>query len=170
MDRRSRGEGRHTYARDKSRARCALRFTIQAVVPREGGFHHAGRIWTASGQKKRRRTGNFINMKIIDISLPLNSKTPIYPENVPLSINIHHAMPEYSTQLSSITFGSHTGTHIDAPGHAVEGAFMIDKIPLQNFIGSCRVLDFSDSLKYLGEAVTEPLLKNKNIKRGERIL
>src|SRR3989338_2050061 len=109
-------------------------------------------------------------MKIIDISLPLNNNTPIYPENVPFTVSIHRAMPEYATQLSSITFGSHTGTHIDAPGHAIEGAFMIDKIPLQNFIGSCRVLDFSDSLKYLGEAVTEPLLKNKNIKRGERIL
>ncbi|HEY4513131.1 MAG TPA: cyclase family protein [Candidatus Paceibacterota bacterium] len=106
-------------------------------------------------------------MKIIDISLPLNSKTPIYPENVPLSINIHHAMPEYSTQLSSITFGSHTGTHIDAPGHAVEGAPMLDKIPLENFIGTCRVLDFSQEE---GESVTQKMLENKNIKKGERIL
>ncbi len=106
-------------------------------------------------------------MKIIDISLPLNNQTPIYPENIPLSVSVHHAMPEYNTQLSSITFGSHTGTHIDAPAHAVMGALPLDKIPLENFVGPCRVLDFSQSE---GEAVTKTFLESKNIKSGERIL
>lgn len=106
-------------------------------------------------------------MKIIDISLALNKETPIYPDNIPLSVSVHHAMPEYSTHLSSITLGSHTGTHIDAPAHCVLGGLTLDKIPLENFVGSCRVLDFS---KEEGEAVTVEFLKNKNIKKGERIL
>ena len=106
-------------------------------------------------------------MKIIDISLQLNNNTPIYPDNVPLSISIHHSMPEYSTQLSAITFGSHTGTHIDAPAHAIAGALTLDKIPLETLIGICRVLDFSIEQ---GEAVTKTFLESKNIKIGERIL
>ncbi len=106
-------------------------------------------------------------MKIIDISLPLNNDTPVYPGNVPLSVSIHHAMPEYATQLSSITFGSHTGTHVDAPAHAVQGALSLDKIPLQNFVGVCRVLDFS---KQNNEAITKKMLEIKNVKAGERIL
>lgn len=106
-------------------------------------------------------------MKIIDISLPLNNDTPIYPENVPLSVSVHHAMPEYATHLSSIIFGSHTGTHIDAPAHAIVGALTLDKIPLNSFLGTCRVLDFSQEKN---EAVTQEMLKNKNIKKGERIL
>src|SRR3989338_8773442 len=97
-----------------------------------------------------RKCYNFI-MKIINISLPLNNDTPVYPGNVPLSVSIHHAMPEYATQLSSITMGSHTGTHIDAPAHAVPGAPALDKIPLEHFVGPCRVLDFSQSA---GECVT----------------
>ena len=115
-------------------------------------------------------------MKIIDISLPLNNHTPIYPGNVPLRVSIHHAMPEYATQLSSITFGSHTGTHIDAPAHAVAGAPSLDKIPLMNFVGLCRVLDFSlghspsGEAKEKSEAVTKKMLEDKNIKEGERIL
>jgi arylformamidase len=76
-------------------------------------------------------------------------------------------MPEHATQLSSITFGSHTGTHIDAPGHAIQGALFLDKIPLETFIGTCRVLDFS---KESNEGVTLEFLKNKNIKNSERIL
>lgn len=106
-------------------------------------------------------------MKIIDISLPLNNSTPVYPGNVPLSVSIHHAMPEHATQLSSITFGSHTGTHIDAPGHAIAGAPMLDELPLEIFVGPCRVLDFSNEQ---GEAVTTEMIKNENIKKGDRVL
>jgi len=106
-------------------------------------------------------------MKIIDISLPLNAATPIYPGNVPLNIEIHHDMPEYATKLSKITFGSHTGTHIDAPAHAIKGAAPLDKIPLETLVGVCRVLDFS---KEPGESVTKEFLVSKNIQPGERIL
>lgn len=106
-------------------------------------------------------------MKIIDISLPLNKDTVIYPDNVGLSISTHHDMPEYNTKLSAITFGSHTGTHIDAPAHAVIGAPALDKIPLETFVGPCRVFDFS---KEEVEAITKDMLEKKNVKAGERIL
>ena len=106
-------------------------------------------------------------MKIIDLSLPLNNNTPVYPGNVPLAVSIHHAMPEHATQLSSIACGSHTGTHIDAPAHAILGAMPLDQIPLENFVGPCRVLDFS---KEEGESVTEEMLHTRNVKKGERIL
>jgi arylformamidase len=112
-------------------------------------------------------------MQIIDISLKLNNGTPIYPKNVPLSVSIHSKMPESATQTSSITMGSHTGTHIDAPGHAVEGSPMLDQLELEHFIGLCRVLDFSSETgAHLGrkEAVTTEMLKEKNIQKGERIL
>ncbi len=106
-------------------------------------------------------------MQIIDISLPLDNNTPVYPGNVPLIVNVHHAMPEHSTRLSTITLGSHTGTHIDAPSHALLGGVTLDKILLSSFVGSCRVLDFS---KYEGMSVTTAMLQSKNIKKGERIL
>ena len=100
-------------------------------------------------------------MKIIDISLPLNEQTPIYPNNAPLVVNIHRAMPEYSTQLSKITLGSHTGTHIDAPAHCIQGASTLDKIPLERFIGPCRVFDFSGETS---PCVTKEMLQSTIIK------
>lgn len=106
-------------------------------------------------------------MKIIDISLALNDQTPVYPRNLPISVSVHQKMPEASSHLSAITFGSHSGTHIDAPAHCIEGTDTLDKIPLEKFIGPCRVLDFSSES---GEAVTLDMLKNKNIRSGERIL
>ena len=106
-------------------------------------------------------------MKIIDISLPLNNNTPVYPDNVPLSVSVHRKMPESATTVSSITMGSHTGTHIDAPAHAVQGALTLDQIPLEVFIGPCRVFDFSNES---GGSVTKEMLEIKNIQKGERIL
>ena len=106
-------------------------------------------------------------MKIIDISIPLNNDTAIYPDNVALTITVHHAMPEYATALSAINMGSHTGTHIDAPAHVVGGGANIDKIPLEHFVGPCRVFDFS---KEMEESVTKAHLEPKNIQPGERIL
>lgn len=106
-------------------------------------------------------------MKIFDISIPINNKTVVYPNNVPVSISIHQDMPQSATKLSSITFGSHTGTHIDAPAHAIKGAKTLDLLPLDVFVGSCRVLDYS---KEDGEAVTKNFLQEKKVKKGERIL
>lgn len=106
-------------------------------------------------------------MRIIDISLPLNNDTPVYPRNLPVSLSVHQKMPEATSHLSAINFGSHSGTHIDAPAHFLQGAFTLDKIPLDNFVGPCRVLDFS---KEKGESVTKEMLEKKNIIAGERIL
>ncbi len=115
-------------------------------------------------------------MKIIDISLPLNNQTPTYPGDETIFVKIHQKMPEHSSTSSSIRLGSHTGTHVDAPVHAILGAPTLDAIPLENFIGPCRVLDFSlghsptGEAKELGEAVTKEFLESKDIKPGERIL
>ncbi len=105
-------------------------------------------------------------MKIYDISLPLNNKTVIYPGNVPLEISVHHEMPEHTTHLSKIVMGSHTGTHVDAPSHAVPGALTLDEIPLETFVGPCRVLDCTGS----NGSVKMAELQRLGVKKDERIL
>ncbi|MEK7574678.1 MAG: cyclase family protein [Patescibacteria group bacterium] len=105
-------------------------------------------------------------MKIFDISLLLNNETVVYPGNVPLSVEMHHAMPEHATHLSKIIMGSHTGTHVDAPSHAVQGASSLDQIPLETFVGPCRVLDCTESVG----SVKIAELKKAGVKKGERIL
>lgn len=105
-------------------------------------------------------------MKIYDISIPLNDRTVIYPGNTPLSVEVHREMPEHATHLSKITMGSHTGTHVDAPRHAVSDGVALDQIPLETFVGPCRVLDCTKSV---GAVKIEDLKRNK-VKKAERIL
>lgn len=106
--------------------------------------------------------------KIIDISLPLTDSTIVYPGNVPLTIETHAEMPEATTHLSKITMGTHTGTHMDAPMHAVIGAPSLDQIPLETLVGECKVIDVSH--RGAGEAVMIEDLEGADIQKGDRVL
>jgi len=101
---------------------------------------------------------------IIDISLPLNEHTVPYPGNPEIKIESQKSSTG-QTIISKISLGSHSGTHIDAPSH-VFAEKTIDQIPLDTFIGPCRVLDFTNSEKF----ISKDDLQSKDIKEGERIL
>lgn len=114
----------------------------------------------------RTKFDKYKTMKLYDISVALNEKTVVYPGNAPLSIEVHYEMPEHATRLSKITMGSHTGTHVDAPWHALPKGVPLDKIPLETFIGPCRLLDCTASVG----AVTIADLKHHQVKKAQRIL
>ena len=105
-------------------------------------------------------------IKIYDISLSLSQDTPIYPNNPPLLINELRSLSEHPTSLTKIEMGVHTGTHVDAPSHAVVPGKTIGEISLDCFVGPARVLDFTKSE---GKVSLENI-KEKNVKTGERIL
>jgi arylformamidase len=110
-------------------------------------------------------------MKIIDISIPLNNDTVVYPNNAPVKIEQHAKLPEASSNLSNLHLGSHSGTHIDAPLHVFEGGMSLDKIKLSTFVGNCKVYDFSNLQP--GECVrVRDFLKvnTMKIEKGDRIL
>lgn len=110
------------------------------------------------------------NMKIYDISISINNNTSIYPGNAPVVISDYARIPESSSNLSKIEIGSHTATHIDAPFHVDNDGVKLDKIPLDYFIGSAKVFDFS--YRQSGEAVlVEDFEKSDlQINNGDRIL
>lgn len=102
--------------------------------------------------------------QIIDISLPLHEGTIVYPGNP--SIQIEETTSLSRAVISKITFGSHTGTHVDAPKHVVSGGESLDHIPLETFVGNCRVIDCTQDQ----ESVKRETLEQAHIQKGERIL
>ncbi len=102
-------------------------------------------------------------MKIIDISILIHERMVIYPNNPRVefeSVRTKHSW------LTKITMGSHTGTHVDAPRHVFERGRGVDEIPLERFVGPCRVLDMIHVKKEIGRNDME----KAHIKKGERIL
>jgi arylformamidase len=77
-------------------------------------------------------------MRIFDITRILSEDTPVYPGDMRTAFS----QQEYSWyRVSSLQMGSHAGTHIDAPSHCTGYSETIDRIPLDNLIGGCRVID-----------------------------
>ena len=107
----------------------------------------------------------FEDFEIIDISLALNNKTIIYPNNPQIKIEkVENAGS--SSVVSKIEMGSHSATHIDAPLHVIPDGLSIDELSLSKFIGKCRVLDFTHCI----EKISKEDLLLKEIKSNERIL
>ena len=84
-------------------------------------------------------------MAIYDVTVPIRSGMPIYEGDPTLSIEPWSAMVKGdSANVSFLHFGAHTGTHVDAPAHFIEGASKIDSLPLDVLIGPARVIRVPD--------------------------
>lgn len=100
---------------------------------------------------------------IMDISLPIKPGMITYPGNA--EVEIESKKTGHSI-ISTVTLGSHTGTHVDAPKHANEMGLPVDELELHRMMGPCRVLNLTHVEKSI--SVTE--IKKHNIQKGERII
>jgi arylformamidase len=104
-----------------------------------------------------------MTQEFFDISLPLTESTIIYPNNPPVQIEV---VPGASTTHSNISFGTHTGTHVDAPRHVWAERAGIEGFALSQFIGPATVIDCTQA----GESVTIADLEKATIAKGARVL
>lgn len=75
-------------------------------------------------------------MPFIDVSHALYSGMPGVPSLPPVEIAPLTSLAEGKPlAVSKLTCASHSGTHIDAPAHAVQGAETIDEVAVERFIG-----------------------------------
>jgi len=51
------------------------------------------------------------------------------------------SIPEHDANVTAISLGSHTGTHIDAPNHFIADGLSIDKYDLNKLMGRALVID-----------------------------
>ncbi|HXI24176.1 MAG TPA: cyclase family protein [Pyrinomonadaceae bacterium] len=80
-------------------------------------------------------------MAIYDVTVPIRSGMPIYEGDPPVKIEAASSLASGdSANVSFLHFGAHTGTHVDAPAHFIEGAAKIDSLPLDVLIGPARVI------------------------------
>lgn len=54
---------------------------------------------------------------VIDLTRPIESSMPVYPADPPVDITAHADIETDGYRVSTVTLGTHTGTHIDAPSH-----------------------------------------------------
>ena len=102
-------------------------------------------------------------MNIIDISTKLHENMPIYPGNQEFEVERGESSTSY---ISTLKFGSHTGTHMDAPAHVFENGSGTDQIELEKCVGQCKVLDMT----HVETGINVSDLEDENIEARDKIL
>ena len=85
-------------------------------------------------------------MKIYDISKEVFSATVFPGDPVPAHEPVQQLEKGDLCNLTSLTLGSHTGTHMDAPCHFVRGGKTIDQVDLARCVGPCQVVEAEGTL------------------------
>ncbi|MFA6334985.1 MAG: cyclase family protein [Bacteroidales bacterium] len=80
-------------------------------------------------------------MEIIDLTQTISSTMPVYPGTEPPVITDATTIEKDGFAEKRISFFSHTGTHIDAPGHILRGRSTLDQFNADKFIGKGLVID-----------------------------
>lgn len=94
--------------------------------------------------------------RIHDISAPIRAGGLVYPGNPPIEIEAQQAISAGAgANVSRISFGSHTGTHVDAPKHFFEDGQTVDQLPLARLVGPARLIEMDDKLASVGAADLE---------------
>jgi len=94
---------------------------------------------------------------ILDISLPIHSRMVVYEGDPGVEIAPRLEIARGDTaNVSLLSMGSHTGTHVDAPAHFIEGGATVEALPLDSLIGPALVAEVGCE-RLIGRRDLEPL-------------
>jgi arylformamidase len=114
-------------------------------------------------------------VKIYDVTLTLRPDMPTWPGEPGPALRPHSRLADGApANVSILTLGDHTGTHVDPPAHMLEGGAGVDRLPLAALLGPCRVLGY-DGAGHIGAdwlerqsldpSVSRILLRTRNSER-----
>ena len=105
-------------------------------------------------------------MKLYDITVPFSTDLPVYPGDPAVQITTVASLAAGDIcTVSHLSFGSHTGTHVDPPAHFIAGRATLDDLPLEVLIGPARVVDVGEI-----SAIDAATIAGANLVGVERVL
>jgi kynurenine formamidase len=79
--------------------------------------------------------------RIVDLSIVIDEDTPVFPGDPRPSLRRATRIETEGFNVLSVSLGSHTGTHVDAPSHVVASGAVLDELDLARFAGPGIVAD-----------------------------
>ena len=79
--------------------------------------------------------------RLYDISPAVRPGYPVFPGDTPFEFHWKWALgPQCPVNVAEITMSPHTGAHTDAPLHYDAAGASIAEVPLDTYLGPCRVI------------------------------
>jgi arylformamidase len=82
-------------------------------------------------------------LNIHDITRVLSQEMQVYPGDPKPKFEPQATIQNNGVNVTRITLGTHTGTHVDAPWHFLQEGNSIEKESLDKFIGEAVIVDIS---------------------------
>lgn len=107
-------------------------------------------------------------MKIYDISMSISEDMPVYNGKASKKpvFKVESNFQTASAYETRLNINLHTGTHMDAPLHFIEGGGTIDLLELEKVVRKCKVFDFQE----VENCITQEQLAQKNIVTGDFVI
>jgi arylformamidase len=83
--------------------------------------------------------------RIVDLTMTLQEGMVTYPGHPHVEITQLARFGYEGKETRRITLGTHTGTHIDAPRHYIEGGKTVESISPEVLCGPARLVNLSDA-------------------------
>lgn len=80
-------------------------------------------------------------MTVIDLTHTIREDMPVYPGTEPPRLTTACTVSQCGYRETLLHMYSHTGTHMDAPAHMMDGAPTLDSFGPDRFVGRGYVLD-----------------------------
>jgi kynurenine formamidase len=112
--------------------------------------------------------------RIIDLSVPLDGQTSVFPGDSPPGIDRRLIAEEFrakpgphANMVSYMAVSVHSGSHVDAPLHFLDKGLSVADLPLDAFYGEAICID---APKSEGQSIDAADFKNADIHRGDIVL
>ncbi|ASJ17245.1 cyclase [Thermococcus chitonophagus] len=100
-------------------------------------------------------------MGIVDLTMWLGKDTPTFPGDPEVEVTPWAKIGDNGFYMNMIKMGEHSGTHVDAPAHFIEGGETIDRVALEKFIGIGIAIDVRDGDGNIGPHEIPSDIENK---------
>ena len=82
--------------------------------------------------------------RIIDVTVPLSASLPTFPGDPPFHMEFSHRIADGQPyNVTKVTMGVHSGTHVDAPFHFLADGATVEALPLEILMGKVRVVQIA---------------------------
>lgn len=108
-------------------------------------------------------------MKYLDLTRKIEQGCPVFPGSPNVKLSQAAEMTQDGYRETLLHFGSHTGTHMDAPAHVMQEGRFLDSYPTDRFFGKGIMLDVRGFAKN-EISVSHLLLQDEGIKKADYLL
>ena len=126
-------------------APCVMGLVEKCLTRRDflGMAAGAAVVAATSAQAQTKVQGRYFS-NVADLTHVVSPTFPVYPGAAQMKSEVLVTVKANGFYKSTLTFDEHTGTHMDAPAHFIDGAATAENIPINQLVAPLAVINIKE--------------------------